>query len=201
MLAVSKRHSVEKIKALHAIGQSCFGENYVQEALDKMQQLEGLGIEWHFIGPMQSNKTRAVAHQFDWVHSVDREKILRRLSAQRPSDCEPLNVCIQVNIDREAQKSGVMPEAASGLARLCSDLPGLRLRGLMCIPEIGSEQHDPAISYARMHELFRELNTEGLPVDTLSMGMSADLEAAVSNGSTMVRIGTDLFGPRPSGAQ
>ena len=183
------------------MGQSCFGENYVQEALDKMEQLAGLGIEWHFIGPLQSNKTRAVAENFDWVHSVDREKILRRLSSQRPDHLPPLNVCIQVNIDRETQKSGASPEGTADLARACTGLPGLRLRGLMCIPQIGSGQHDPAESYARMHGLYQQLKNDGLNVDTLSMGMSADIEAAVSNGSTMVRIGTDLFGPRPTGEE
>ncbi len=199
VLAVSKRHAVERIEALHGLGQSCFGENYVQEALDKMDALAGRGIEWHFIGPLQSNKTRAVAEHFDWVQSVDRMKILERLSAQRPPEAPPLNVCIQVNIDREPQKAGVSPEDTASLARACSELPGLRLRGLMCIPLIGSASHDPAESYARMLELYRRLEDGGLEMDTLSMGMSSDLEAAIENGSTMVRIGTDLFGPRPGG--
>lgn len=197
VLAVSKRHAVERIEALYALGQAAFGENYVQEALDKMKRLAGLAIEWHFIGPLQSNKTREVAEHFDWVQSVDREKIARRLSDQRPGQMPPLNVCIQVNIDREQQKHGVLPEDTEKLARLCAGLPGLRLRGLMCIPMIGSEEHDPSVSYRRMAELFQELKAGGLDMDTLSMGMSADLEAAVANGSTMVRIGTDLLGPRP----
>jgi pyridoxal phosphate enzyme (YggS family) len=199
VLAVSKRHSVDRIQALHQFGQTSFGENYVQESLAKMAQLSGLGIEWHFIGPLQSNKTREVAGQFAWVQSVDRAKILKRLSAQRPASMPPLNVCIQVNIDREPQKSGVLPEEAEALARLCAELPGLRLRGLMCIPRIGSESHDPAGSYRSMYLLYRELMDAGLELDTLSMGMSADLEEAVRHGSTMVRIGTDLFGPRPVG--
>ncbi|MEE4218768.1 MAG: YggS family pyridoxal phosphate-dependent enzyme [Xanthomonadales bacterium] len=197
VLAVSKRHSVEKIAELHALGQTCFGENYVQEALDKMQRLSSLDIEWHFIGPLQSNKTREVAQHFHWVQSVDREKILRRLSSQRTETMQALNVCIQVNIDREPQKAGVLPEAAESLARLCTELPGLRLRGLMSIPHIASDDHDPADSYRRMKELYDELLEKGLALDTLSMGMSADLEAAVRHGSTMVRIGTDLFGQRP----
>ena len=198
VLAVSKRHPAARIRALHALGQRCFGENYVQEALPKIRELEGLGIEWHYIGPLQSNKTREAAGHFDWVQSVDREKILRRLSEQRPDERPPLDVCIQVNIDRETQKAGALPEQAADLAALCASLPRLRLRGLMCIPRIGSADHDPAESYARMFELFRALRDGGLPMDTLSMGMSDDLEAAVRNGATMLRIGTDLLGPRPA---
>lgn len=197
MLAVSKRHTVAKIEALHALGQTRFGENYVQEALDKMTQTGGLAIEWHFIGPMQSNKTREVAGHFQWVHSVDRWKIARRLSDQRPDGLPPLNVCLQVNIDREPQKAGVAPEQAAELARQCAELSGIRLRGLMCIPLPPSEDHDPASSYERMLTLFTELKSAGLNLDTLSMGMSADLESAIMHGSTMVRVGTDLFGPRP----
>ena len=199
MLAVSKRHPVERIRFLHDLGQACFGENYVQEALGKMEQLADCCIDWHYIGPIQSNKTREVAGHFAWAQSVDREKILKRLSAQRPVSLPPLNVCIQVNIDREPQKSGVLPEGAETLARQCSELPGIRLRGLMCIPRIGSTGHDPADSYQQMNRLFRQLLGAGLELDTLSMGMSADLEAAVQHGSTMVRIGTDLLGPRPAG--
>ena len=199
VLAVSKRHPVEKIIALHALGQGCFGENYVQEALQKMDLLTEFDIEWHFIGPLQSNKTKEAAQRFDWVQSVDREKILRRLSAQRPGKLPPLNVCIQVNIDREPQKAGVLPEQTAELATQCKGLPGLKLRGLMAIPQIGSDEHDPAESYGRMEKLFNTLRDDGLDMDTLSMGMSADLEAAVRHGSTMVRIGTDLLGPRPTG--
>lgn len=197
ILAVSKRHSIDKIRALHALGQTSFGENYVQEAVSKTTQLKDLPIEWHYIGPLQSNKTREAAAEFDWVQSADREKILKRLAAQRPANMPSLNVCIQVNIDREPQKAGVMPERAGELAMLCAELKGLKLRGLMCIPRIGSEEHDPAGSYREMKHLFDRLRGDGLEMDTLSMGMSADLEAAVLNGSTMVRIGTDLFGPRP----
>ncbi len=197
VLAVSKRHTVGRIEALHGLGQTCFGENYVQEALDKMDRLSALAIEWHFLGPLQSNKTRAAAERFDWVQTVDREKIQKRLSSQRPTQAPPLKVCIQVNVDREPQKAGVLPEEAAALATACAGLPGLRLRGLMCIPQIGSASHDPAESYERMSVLYRQLLDDGLEMDTLSMGMSADLEAAIANGSTMVRIGTDLLGPRP----
>lgn len=198
ILAVSKRHPVAKIEILNDLGQSCFGENYVQEGLEKITCLQGRDIEWHYIGPMQSNKTREVASRFQWVQSIDREKILRRLSSQRPSDQPPLNVCVQVNIDREPQKAGVMPEQAADLALLCDTLPGVCLRGLMCIPMAGSDTHDPADSYRRMHQLYRDLLASGLHMDTLSMGMSADLESAIMHGSTMVRIGTDLLGQRPN---
>ena len=197
-MAVSKRHPVERIEALHALGQTAFGENYVKEALDKISRLRALPIEWHFIGPLQSNKTREAAGHFHWIQTVDRAKIARRLSDQRPADLPPINVCVQVNVDREPQKHGVAPEETAQLASLCAELPGLRLRGLMCIPKAGSAEHDPSDSYRRMNELFTELRTSGMEMDTLSMGMSADLEAAVANGSTMVRIGTDLLGPRPA---
>lgn len=199
ILAVSKRHAVEKIRALHALGHTRFGENYIQEALPKIGQLADLDIEWHYIGPLQSNKTREAATHFQWVQSADRSKILRRLSDQRPEGLPPLDVLLQVNIDREPQKSGAPPEQVEELARLAAGLPRLRMRGLMCIPRIGTDGHDPAGSYARMFELYRALQDRGLAVDTLSMGMSADLEAAVRHGSTMVRIGTDIFGPRPAG--
>ena len=197
ILAVSKRHKTDRIQALNQLGQISFGENYAQEALAKIAQFKGSGIEWHFIGPLQSNKTRDVASHFAWVQSVDRKKILLRLSNQRPAALDDLNVCIQVNIDREPQKSGVMPEQAEELARLASDLPNIHLRGLMTIPQAGSTSHDPSGSYQQMDGLFRAMLEKGLVLDTLSMGMSADLETAIMCGSTMVRIGTDLFGPRP----
>jgi hypothetical protein len=199
LLAVSKQHPAERIRGLYDLGQRAFGENYVQEALAKQCRLRDLDIEWHFIGPLQSNKTREVAAHFDWVQSADRQKILRRLSEQRPGALPPLNVCIQVNIDREPQKAGVLPEAAGDLAGALIELPGLRLRGLMTIPRMGDGEHDPGDSYRRMHELFRSLQAAGLEMDTLSMGMSADLEQAIMHGSTMVRIGTDLLGPRRDG--
>jgi len=197
ILAVSKKHPADRIRGLHQLGQASFGENYVQEALGKMARLGDLAIEWHFIGPLQSNKTREVAEHFQWVQSADRQKILRRLSDQRPPGQPPLEVCLQVNIDRESQKAGVMPEQASELARFTEDLQNIRLRGLMAIPRLASADHDPADSYRRMSELFHSLRAGGLELDTLSMGMSGDLEAAIMHGSTMVRIGTDLLGPRP----
>jgi len=197
ILAVSKKHPAERIEALHELGQASFGENYVQEALAKMTQVSHTDIEWHFIGPLQSNKTREVAQHFQWVQSVDRIKILRRLSNQRPANEPDLNVCIQVNIDREPQKAGVIPEQVKELAHAALALPKLRLRGLMTIPQVVSTLHDPAGSYIRMEALYRELIEDGMELDTLSMGMSGDLEAAIMHGSTMVRIGTDLFGPRP----
>jgi pyridoxal phosphate enzyme (YggS family) len=199
ILAVSKKHSAGRIRSLHGLGQTAFGENYVQEALAKQSQLQDLAIEWHFIGPLQSNKTREVSAHFSWVQSADRIKTIRRLSEQRPGHLPPLNLCIQVNIDREPQKAGVLPEAAGDLARFAADQPGLRLRGLMAIPRMGSEDYDPTDSYRRMRELFRQMQDAGIEMDTLSMGMSADLEPAILQGSTMVRIGTDLLGPRPTG--
>jgi len=197
VLAVSKKHSASRIRELYALGQTAFGENYVQEALAKQAELAELEIEWHFIGPLQSNKTREVSEHFDWVQSADREKILRRLSSQRPAHLPPLNVCIQVNIDREPQKAGTAPEETAQLALFAQSLPGIRLRGLMTIPRMGSETCDPSDSYRRMNELFLQIRESGTEIDTLSMGMSADLESAIQQGSTMVRIGTDLLGPRP----
>jgi pyridoxal phosphate enzyme (YggS family) len=198
ILAVSKRHSTDRIRRLHELGQVSFGENYVQEALQKMGVLRNLDIEWHFIGPLQSNKSRPVADHFQWAQSVDRLKILERLSRQRPRHSPPLNICIQVNIDREPQKAGVLPERVNELALAALDMPGIRLRGLMAIPQMGAAGHDAADSYRRMNELFGGLRKNGLELDTLSMGMSADLEAAIMHGSTMIRIGTDLLGPRPA---
>jgi len=197
ILAVSKKHSADKIRELHDYGQSSFGENYVQEAKVKMAQLPELDIAWHFIGPLQSNKTRDVAAHFQWVQSVDRKKILQRLSNQRPASLPPLNICIQVNIDREPQKAGVLPEQVRELALSAQDMVNLRLRGLMTIPRVASVNDNPAGSYKLMNELFHALIRDGLDLDTLSMGMSADLETAIMHGSTMIRIGTDLFGPRP----
>jgi hypothetical protein len=198
LLAVSKKHTAGKIRDLHALGQRSFGENYVQEALAKQAKLQGLDIEWHFIGPLQSNKTREAAGHFDWVQSADREKIVRRLSAQRPAELPAMNVCIEVNIDREPQKSGVLPEDTAALAHLVQELPRIRLRGLMAIPKMADDVHDPGDSYRRMQQLYGALLEEGIEMDTLSMGMSADLESAIAHGSTMVRVGTDLLGPRPA---
>lgn len=198
LLAVSKKHTADRIRDLHALGQGAFGENYVQEALAKQALLPDLDIEWHFIGPLQSNKTREAAEHFDWVQSADREKILRRLSAQRPADLPKLNVCIQVNIDREPQKAGALPEETAALARLARELPNISLRGLMTIPHIAGEHHDPGDSYRRMRELYAQMLDAGIEMDTLSMGMSDDLASAIAHGSTMVRVGTDLLGPRPA---
>ncbi len=197
ILAVSKKHGVDRILALYGLGQASFGENYVQEAVKKMAQLRDLDIEWHFIGPLQSNKTREAAQHFQWVQSVDRLKILRRLSDQRPAELAALNVCIQVNIDREPQKGGVMPEKVRELVHATLDLPHLSFRGLMTIPRMASAGHDSSSSYERMNQLFNELLAEGVEMDTLSMGMSDDLESAIMHGSTMVRVGTALLGPRP----
>ena len=196
LLAVSKGQPAAAIRRLHALGQSAFGENYLQEALQKQRELQDLDIEWHFIGAIQSNKASEIAAQFQWVHSVDRERILQRLSSTRPAQGLPLNVCLQVNIDGEATKSGAAPASLPGLAKLVANLPGLRLRGLMAIPQPASDGGAPAASFAAMQRAFEGLRSEGLALDTLSMGMSADLEQAIEAGSTMVRIGTDLFGPR-----
>ncbi len=196
VLAVSKGHPAARIRQLHQHGLSAFGENYMREAVEKQAQLADLDLKWHFIGPVQSNKTRELAQFFDWVQSADREKVLRRLSAQRPESLPKLNICIQVNIDREEQKAGVLPEKLEELVLLALSLPNLRLRGLMVIPQQASARHDPARSFGKMDDLFRSLISSGIALDTLSMGMSADLESAIMQGSTMLRIGTDLFGAR-----
>ena len=197
LLAVSKTQPVQAVRAAYDAGQRAFGENYVQEGVDKIAALADLpGLEWHCIGPLQSNKTRPVAEHFDWVHSVDRLKIAERLSAQRPADKPPLNVCIEVNIDGGASKSGVAPADALALAQAVNTLPGLRLRGLMTIPDPASPAQIRA-SHARARQLLDTLRAAGLPLDTLSMGMSADLEAAIAEGATLVRVGTAIFGARP----
>ncbi|MDO6748099.1 YggS family pyridoxal phosphate-dependent enzyme [Gilvimarinus sp. 1_MG-2023] len=204
LIAVSKTQPAECLRQAYQAGQRRFGENYLQEALDKQQALADLpDIEWHFIGPIQSNKTRAIAEHFAWVHSVDRLKIAKRLSEQRPVTMPALNICLQVNIDGEDSKSGVTPEQLPALAREVNALPNIHLRGLMAIPAPQSDAHKQRESFTRMHQLLVALNetsseapTGKGPLDSLSMGMSADLEAAVSAGATMVRIGTDIFGPR-----
>jgi pyridoxal phosphate enzyme (YggS family) len=189
LLAVSKGQRVDKIRQASAAGQRAFGENYVQEALEKMQQLQGL--EWHLIGPLQSNKTRAAAEHFDWVQTVASEKIARRLSEQRPAGMSPLNVLVQVNVSGETSKSGVARDEVSGLSEKIISFKNLRLRGLMAIPEPGA----PRDRYAEVKKLYDELQTK-FGFDTLSMGMSDDLELAIAEGSTMVRIGTAIFGAR-----
>jgi len=196
LLAVSKGQSAGRIRQLCAAGQVAFGENYVQEALAKQAQLTDLAIEWHFIGPIQSNKTGDIARHFQWVQSADRDKILQRLSRQRPEGLPALNVCLQVNIDAEEQKSGAPPGEIPQLARLALSLPGLKLRGLMAIPKPACEGSDIPPGFLHMQQLYHRLRADGLPIDTLSIGMSADFEQAIRAGSTMVRVGTGLFGPR-----
>ncbi|MDR5736666.1 MULTISPECIES: YggS family pyridoxal phosphate-dependent enzyme [unclassified Caballeronia] len=198
LLAVSKTFPADDVRAAFDAGQRAFGENYVQEGVAKIAALAALrgDIEWHFIGPLQSNKTKLVAEQFDWVHSIDRLKIAERLSAQRPEGAAALNVCVQVNVSGEASKSGVEPADAAALAHAIAALPGLRLRGLMAIPEPADTLDAQRAPHARLRELMDALRADGLDLDTLSMGMSADLEAAVLEGATMVRIGTAIFGAR-----
>jgi PLP dependent protein len=198
LLAVSKTFPAAAVREAHAAGQRAFGENYVQEALDKIAALADLRaqLEWHLIGPLQSNKTRDVAEAFDWVHSVDRPKIAERLSAQRPAGLPPLDVCLQVNISGQASKSGVAPDEALDLARTVAAMPGLRLRGLMAIPEPVADVAAQRAPHRALKGLLDQLNTHGLGLDTLSMGMSADLEAAVTEGATVVRVGTAIFGAR-----
>ena len=199
LLAVSKTKPAEMLREAWQHGQREFGENYLQEALDKQAALEDLdGIVWHFIGPLQSNKTRAVAEQFAWVHSVDRLKIAKRLSEQRPAALPPLNVCLQVNISREATNSGVLPEGTLALAQEIAALPGLALRGLMAIPAPAETLEAQRQPLAALRQLLEELQAAlpEAPLDTLSMGMSDDLEAAVLEGATLVRLGTAIFGAR-----
>ena len=198
LLAVSKTFPEAALRAAHAAGQSAFGENYVQEGVAKIQALADLrsAIEWHCIGPLQSNKTRVVAEQFDWVHSIDRLKIAQRLSEQRPAGMAPLQLCLQVNVDGGANKSGVTPSEALALARQVVELPNVRLRGLMAIPEPAESFEAQRALFLRATALYEELRAAGMPLDVLSLGMSADLEAAVAAGSTMVRVGTAIFGGR-----
>jgi pyridoxal phosphate enzyme (YggS family) len=195
LLAVSKTFDAGAVREACAAGQTAFGENYIQEAVDKMASLADLPLEWHCIGPIQSNKTRLVAAHFDWAHTIDRLKIAQRLSEQRTPGKSPLQVCIQVNIDGGTTKSGVAPADVLPLAREVARLPGLTLRGLMTIPEPGPADAMLAV-HRRARALFDELRRAGVAVDTLSMGMTADLETAIAAGSTMVRIGTAIFGSR-----
>jgi pyridoxal phosphate enzyme (YggS family) len=194
LLAVSKSKDAAAVRAAAGAGQAAFGENYVQEALDKRAALRDLPLEWHLIGPLQSNKTRPVAEAFDWVHSVDRLKIAERLADQRPAGLPPLNLCLQVNVSGEASKSGCDPAEAPALAHAIAALPAqrVRLRGLMAIPAPGSG----AAPFRALRALFERLRAEGLALDTLSMGMSEDLEQAIAEGSTLVRVGRAVFGAR-----
>jgi pyridoxal phosphate enzyme (YggS family) len=199
LLAVSKTFAAPVIAAAAALGQAAFGENYVQEALAKMERLAAAGIAgltWHFIGPIQSNKTRAIAERFDWVQSLERESIARRLSDQRPAALVPLQVLLEVNVSAEASKSGIEPERLPALADAVAGLPRLALRGLMAIPQPGLAPAQQAAAFARMRALYDALRARHAGVDTLSMGMSADFEAAIAQGATLVRIGSALFGER-----
>lgn len=196
LLAVSKTKPADAVREAHAAGLRDFGENYLQEALEKQAALSDLPLIWHFIGPIQSNKTRPIAEHFDWVHSVDRLKIAQRLSDQRPAHLPALNICLQVNVSLEASKSGCSPEELPALARAISALPNLRLRGLMAIPEATDDVAAQHAAFARLRQLRDDL---ALNLDTLSMGMSHDLEAAIAEGATWVRIGTALFGARDYG--
>jgi pyridoxal phosphate enzyme (YggS family) len=201
LLAVSKTFPAGRVREAHAAGQTRFGENYVQEALAKIGQLADLRsrLEWHLIGPLQSNKTRAVAEHFDWVHSVDRLKLAERLSAQRPPQLGALQVCLQVNISGEASKSGLASTEVPGVARAVARLPGLRLRGLMAIPEPAAGVEAQRAPHRALRKLLLSLQRDGLILDTLSMGMSADLDAAIAEGATIVRVGTAIFGERTPG--
>ncbi len=199
LLAVSKKHPAAAIRVAFEAGQKAFGENFVQEALGKQRQLQNLDIQWHFIGHIQSNKTREIAACFDWVHSIDRLKVAKKLSAHRPPEQTDLDVCLQVSLSDESGKSGVQPDRLADLASQVAALPRLRLRGLMCIPPASQESSRQRHWFARLASLQNELNQLGLGFDTLSMGMSNDLEAAIAEGSTLVRLGTAVFGLRPSG--
>ena len=198
LLAVSKTCPGVSVRAAHAAGQCDFGENYVQEALAKIAELDDLraDLRWHLIGPLQSNKAREVAAHFDWVHSVDRMKLAQRLSDLRPPELPPLQVCLQVNISGEDSKSGVAPEAALALAREVAALPRLKLRGLMAIPEPAGDLAAQREPHRALRKLLEAMNVDGLELDTLSIGMSADLEAAIAEGATWVRVGTAIFGSR-----
>ncbi len=199
LLAVSKTFGVEAVEQAHVAGQTAFGENYVQEAVVKIHALRHLALQWHCIGPIQSNKTRVVAESFDWVHTVDRIKIAQRLSDQRPANLPPLQVCIQVNVDGGPTKSGVAPDAALALATAVAAMPGLCLRGIMCIPDDTPDLIALSSVMTGAREVFVRMQLAGLAVDTLSMGMSADLETAIACGSTLVRVGSAIFGGRARG--
>jgi len=200
LLAVSKTFPAQAVLEAMAAGQLAFGENYLQEALDKIasvaQAQPDAAVEWHFIGPIQSNKTRPIAASFAWVHTVERLKIAQRLSEQRPPELGPLNICLQVNISGEASKSGASPEELPGLAREVAQLPNLRLRGLMAIPEPTTDVAEQRAAFARVRALFDALRADGLALDTLSMGMSGDLAPAIAEGATIVRVGSAIFGKR-----
>ncbi len=196
VMAVTKRHSEAAIRTAAALGMRDFGENFLQEAVDKIASLKDLGLIWHFIGRIQSNKTRSIATQFDWVHTVDRLKIAQRLSDQRPQDLPPLNICVQVNVANDDIKAGATADELAELVSGISQLPNLSLRGLMCIPPPSDSLCQQRVYFATLRRLFREVDTCQEKWDTLSMGMSGDIESAILEGSTFVRVGTAIFGPR-----
>jgi PLP dependent protein len=196
LLAISKGQPANKLRQIAEAGQRYFGENYVQEALGKITQLTGLQLTWHFTGQVQGNKTRSIAEHFDWVHTVDRERIAVRLNEQRPLALEPLNICIQVSLEDEPGKGGIEPSQLLSLATRIAEMPRLRLRGLMCIPPPRDTFDEQRLLFQRMKDQFDSLKRQGFDLDTLSMGMSADLEAAIAAGATLVRIGTAIFGAR-----
>lgn len=196
VLAVSKIQPPEAIRAAAAAGQRDFGENYLQEALTKIDAVADPALRWHFIGAIQSNKTRAIAERFDWVHTVDREKIARRLNAQRPDELPPLNVCLEVNVSNESQKAGAAPDEVEALAEAVAGMPRLKLRGLMALPAPADEFEAQREPFKKLSALFAQLRAKGHEIDTLSMGMSGDFEAAIAEGATVVRIGTAIFGAR-----
>ncbi|WP_062058206.1 YggS family pyridoxal phosphate-dependent enzyme [Cellvibrio sp. OA-2007] len=202
LIAVSKTQPAQALAEAYAWGQRAFGENYLQEALDKQIALQALpGIEWHFIGPIQSNKTRPIAEHFAWVHSVDRLKIAQRLNDQRPAELPPLNICVQVNIDDETTKSGVSLAQLPALVAAIGQLPRLKLRGLMAIPAATNDPTQQRAAFAKLRSARDDLNAQGYQLDCLSMGMSGDLDAAIAEGATFVRVGTDIFGARSSAKQ
>ncbi|PID66411.1 MAG: YggS family pyridoxal phosphate-dependent enzyme [Gammaproteobacteria bacterium] len=198
LLAVSKRHSIASMQIVYQAGQRHFGENYLSEALKKQALLTDYAIIWHYIGSLQSNKTRKIAQHFSWVHSIDSLKIATRLSRQRPADLPPLNICLQINIDEEGSKSGLLPDyqALLDVARAVNTLPNIVLRGLMCIPSPKQRKEEEIATFSRMQKLMQQLNQDGLKLDTLSMGMSDDLDTAIACGATIVRVGTAIFGQR-----
>ena len=196
LLAVSKKQPLEKIREAYAAGQRDFGENFVQEGVEKIAAMANEDLTWHFIGHLQSNKTRLVAENFDWVHTIDKLKTARRLSEQRPDGLPPLNICLQVNVDEEESKSGVTPDALPALAAACVELPNIQLRGLMCLPAVREELDEQRVPFSVLRKLAEKLRTGGIDMDTLSMGMTADFRAAILEGATIVRIGTALFGER-----
>ncbi len=196
LLAVSKKQPLPAIAEAASAGQLDFGENYVQEGVEKVDACSRDDLTWHFIGHLQSNKTRAVAERFDWVHTVDKAKIARRLGAQRPGSLPPVNVCLQINVDDEPGKSGVPVDAAAALAAEVAGIPGIRLRGLMCLPAIRDDFEEQRKPFAVLRELAESISASGIELDTLSMGMTGDFRAAIFEGATIVRIGTAIFGPR-----